>query len=82
MNLEIKLAELKTKFENRLSSAKSSDEVNKFKVEALGKKGELTQILKQLGSLSVEERKEIGKKANEIRDQLNEKIELKTPGDH
>lgn len=77
MDLEQKLSELKTKFEKQIDSAKDNDEINKFKVEALGKKGELTLILKQLGSLSADQRKEIGKKANKIRDYLNELIDTK-----
>ena len=48
------------------------------RVRFLGKKGEITAILKQMGSLSAEERPVIGQLANQIRAELEEAIELKT----
>lgn len=42
-------------------------EIERLRVQLLGKKGELTQILRSMGSLSEEERPEIGKIANEVR---------------
>lgn len=48
------------------------------RVKYLGKKGELTSILKQMGSLSAEERPVIGALANEIRTFIEEKIAAHT----
>lgn len=49
-------------------------ELEDLKVAYLGKKGELTQILKGMGGLSAEERPIIGQMANEVRVALEEAI--------
>lgn len=46
-----------------------------LKIKFLGKKGELTQILKGMGSLSAEERPIIGQLANEVRSAIETKID-------
>jgi len=45
-----------------------------LKVKYLGKKGELTSILKQMGKLSAEERPVIGQLANEVREDIEQFI--------
>ena len=50
-----------------LSAAADQKELEALRVRYLGKKGELTAILKQMGKLSPEERPVVGKLANEIR---------------
>ena len=57
---------------NQISDLKALEEI---RVEILGKKGELTNILKGMGSLSAEERPVIGQLANEVRSHIEEKIE-------
>ena len=52
-------------------------ELNDLKVKYLGKKGELTLILRQMGGLSPEERPIIGTLVNQVRDELNELISKK-----
>ncbi len=47
------------------------------KVKVLGKKGELTAILKSMGGLSKEERPAVGKMVNEVRELLDEKLNEK-----
>lgn len=49
-------------------------ELDDFRVYYLGKKGELTQILKGMGGLSAEERPVIGQLANDVRQALEEGI--------
>src|SRR5699024_8424676 len=46
-----------------------------LKVKFLGKKGELTAILKGMGKLTAEERPIIGQLANEVRGIIEEKLE-------
>ena len=53
-------------------------QVENARIKYLGKKGELTAILKQMGKLSAEERPVIGQLANEIRAELDKKITDKT----
>jgi phenylalanyl-tRNA synthetase alpha chain len=58
-----------------LLKASSEKEVLAIRVKVLGKKGTLTQLLKKLGSLQESERREIGKRANEVKDGLEQRIE-------
>ena len=60
---------------NSLSQAATEKEVNEVRVKILGKKGGLTQLLKLLGTLPESERREIGKRANQIKEELETKIE-------
>lgn len=48
--------------------------LDELKVKYLGKKGELTAILKQMGKLSPEERPVIGQLANEVRATIEEEV--------
>ena len=57
-----------------LQKASVLQDLDSVRVKFLGKKGELTAILKQMGKLSAEERPVIGQLANEIRADLEGKI--------
>ena len=50
-----------------VKGAQDLAELDAIRVKYLGKKGELTAILKQMGKLSPEERPVIGQLANEVR---------------
>ncbi len=58
-----------------LEQAADLKALDAVRVKYLGKKGELTAILKQMGKLSAEERPVIGQLANQIREQIEEKLE-------
>lgn len=58
----------------KLGSISDIRELDEFRVAYLGKKGELTRILKSMGGLSAEERPVIGQLANEVRISLEEGI--------
>ncbi|SHH24318.1 phenylalanine--tRNA ligase subunit alpha [Tepidibacter thalassicus] len=60
-----------------ISKCVKMDEIEKLRVKYLGKKGEITSILKGMGKLSPEERPVIGKVANEVREELERQISLK-----
>ena len=60
-----------------IKEAKSLKELGDLKVKYLGKKGELTTLLRGMGKLAPEERPIIGGLVNEVRDELNEKFEQK-----
>ena len=49
-----------------------------LRVKYLGKKGELTAILKQMGGLSAEERPIIGQLANSVRTEIEKAIETES----
>ena len=57
-----------------LGSCKDLKELEELRVRFLGKKGELTAILKMMGTLSPEERPIMGQMANEVRSAIEEKI--------
>ena len=55
-----------------VKNAKDLKELNDLKVKYLGKKGELTTVLRGMGALSADERPVIGGLVNKVRDELNE----------
>ena len=60
-----------------LEAAKDQQELEALRVKYLGKKGEVTAILKQMGSLSAEERPVIGQLANEVRSKIENQLTAK-----
>lgn len=59
----------------RIESATSSAQLDALETEYLGRKGELTQQLRKIGSLPAEERKGFGQAVNEIKDDLGRAID-------
>ena len=72
-----KLEEIKAAAISVLQSASDIDALEEARIKFLGKKGELTAVLKGMGALSAEERPKIGALANEIRAQVEGQIESK-----
>ena len=62
--------ELKNDATRALRSADSSDQLEAWRVEYLGRKSRLTLILRGLGSLDIEQRKVVGASANQLRVEL------------
>ena len=60
-----------------LAGAADAQALDALRVKYLGKKGELTAVLKQMGKLSAEERPVIGQLANEVRAALEEALETR-----
>ena len=60
---------------NQLNEAASPEAVEEIRVRVLGKKGRLTEILRAMGGLAAEERKAVGKKANEVRGEIESLLE-------
>ena len=58
-----------------ISAAENSGTLEEIRVKYLGKKGELTTILRGMGSLSPEERPVVGKLVNEAKSEVEEKLE-------
>lgn len=70
-----KLEQIKAAAQKAIAEAADEKGIDDIRVRFLGKKGELTAILKQMGGLSPEERPIIGQLANKIRTELEENIE-------
>ena len=58
-----------------LLEAKNENEVSEIRISFLGRKGSLTQVLKRLGTLPEADRREIGKRANQLKVDLEMRIE-------
>ncbi len=69
------LEQLKAQALCALEQAASFDELEALRIRLLGKKGELTAILKQMGKLSAEERPVMGQIANAVRAAIEERLE-------
>lgn len=65
-----KLNAIRERAKQELTAAVSREELDALRVKFLGKKGELTAILKQMGGLSAEERPKMGQLANEVRQSI------------
>ena len=72
-----KLEAIRKKAEAELAAFTDPNQLENFRIAVLGKKGELTSILKMMGSLSAEERPVMGQLANEVRVFIEEKIQEK-----
>lgn len=70
-----KISQIKAAAEAALAGASSLDELESIRIKYLGKKGELTAVLKGMGALSAEERPVIGALANEVRSTLENEID-------
>ena len=68
------LETLVTEAEQAVVAAADEQQLDQLRVQYLGKKGELTQLLKGLGALSAEERPAAGAKINEAKQQVQEAI--------
>jgi phenylalanyl-tRNA synthetase alpha chain len=69
-----KLRSLETRFRDELSRVVSSKDLDSLQIRFLGRKGELTQSLRGLGTLSAEERPLAGLEANRLKSLLEELI--------
>lgn len=67
--------ELKEKLTGIISAANDMDALESARVQALGKKGEITALMKTLGGMDPEERKEKGPQLNALKDEIAELID-------
>ena len=75
MSIREQLEEIKQNGLRELENFADAKELDNIRVRYLGKKGELTAILKQMGKLSAEERPIIGQVANEVRQTLEAAVQ-------
>ena len=71
------ILDLRTKLDASLAGVTEIAQLEALKVEYLGKKGSVTALMKNMGSLSPEEKKTFGKEVNELKDYATEAIAQK-----
>ena len=69
------LEQIRTAAMKALEQAASPEELEALRVQFLGKKGELTAVLKMMGGLSAEERPVMGQLANTVRAEIEQKLD-------
>lgn len=72
--MRLQLEQIKENALKELHDCLEGKGLDALRVKYLGKKGELTTILKQMGKLSAEERPVIGQMANEVRQTLEDAV--------
>ncbi len=75
ISLEADLKSLQQSAQTAIASCDDLDGLDKLRVQYLGKKGELSLILKGMGKLSAEERPKFGAIANEVKEALQRDLE-------
>lgn len=75
--MESKIALLKSKLSEELSNSKVVADLENIRVKYLGKKGSVTDLLKEMKNLSNDEKKAFGQKVNELKNEVSEKITAK-----
>ena len=76
--MEKRLKEIRNKINLKVKIVKKIKDIEKIKNECLGRKGELTLLLRKLGSLSKEDRPKIGKLLHQYKKEIEELIQKKT----
>ena len=71
------LEDLKIQTLKAIDNATDSKILDEVRVSVLGKKGAITELMKSLASFSVEEKKEMGKKLNILKTEIENALETK-----
>ena len=75
--MQDKVYEIKSTALSEIEEAKNLTELENIRIKYLGKKGELTSILKMMGTLSPEERPKMGTIVNGAKNEITSKLEIK-----
>src|SRR5690242_5844836 len=75
--IEASIQELESRSLARIASAATAEELEAVRVEALGRKGGLTQFSKEMGKLAPDDRKRLGMLLNGARQKLETALEEK-----
>ena len=59
----------------KIEASDALEKLNEIRVAYLGKKGELTSVLKSMKDVAPEERPQVGQLVNDARAQIEEKLE-------
>ena len=70
-----RLQAIKEEAITKIKNAEDMDILNEIRVEILGKKGQLTEVLKGMKDVAPEERPKVGQLVNDTRKAIEEKME-------
>ncbi len=73
--MQERLKQILEESKEQLKNAVSLQDAEDVRVKVLGKKGQLTEILRGMGKLTPEERKELGQAANQVRAEIEAYLE-------
>ncbi len=73
-----KILEVKNQFLEELKSSENTQDLEAIRVKYLGKKGLVTELMKEMKDLSVEEKKSFGQEVNLLKGEVTEKIAERT----
>ncbi len=73
--IQIQLEELNTEAVKAIADTQSLEELEQLRVKYLGKKGQLSQILRGMGKLSPDERPAVGSQANVVKEDIQASLE-------
>src|SRR5690606_29614458 len=68
------LAEMEAQVLREINEASTDDELQRVRIKYLGRKGEISALLKQIGNLPPEERPEFGAAVNALRAKVTQRI--------
>tara|TARA_Y100001936_G_scaffold244391_1_gene284698 strand:+ start:992 stop:2059 length:1068 start_codon:yes stop_codon:yes gene_type:complete len=71
------IIKIKKIYSNKLNGDLNTEKINQIKTELFGKNGEISNAFKKIGSMSSDERKTFAYDLNSIKNELQEKINLK-----
>ena len=71
-----RILQIKEELNTKLSAVKSLNELNDLRVLYMGKKGPVQELLSMMGSLSIEEKKELGSLLNTLKEDIIKEMEL------
>jgi phenylalanyl-tRNA synthetase alpha chain len=77
ISIETELQNLQTQALDAIKSTVNLEQIEELRVKYLGKKGELSLILRGMGKLSAEDRPKIGSLANEVKEKLQTELDQK-----
>ena len=72
-----KIKDIEKSVKDQIDNSLSAQDIENVRIEFLGKKGKVVEILKGLKDIPAERRKEVASIANNLKAQIEEKIELK-----
>lgn len=75
LDLETQLNEVQAQALARLAAAKTENEIEELRVQVLGRKGDISLAMKALRNAPPEQRPELGKIANQVKERLSKAIQ-------